>query len=134
MESILWQLILNQAIMQQHPQTSTNFSLPAALDWLDAILESNAILSTILAVIHPQLYDAGWQTAKHLRDTPEIDPQDVLSQWASVFSGVAIISNCSTLVHMVSHCKVHAGEVRRKSLWIPSSSFEFLPQTAIVVA
>jgi Oxygenase domain of the 2OGFeDO superfamily len=69
------------------------------LDWLDAISESNAILSAILAVIHPQLYDAGWQVTKRLRDTPEIDPQDVLSQWASVFSGVSIISNCTTPPH-----------------------------------
>src|SRR5260370_25203051 len=98
MESILRRLILNQAIVQQHPQTSTNFSSPAALDWLDAISESNAILSTILAVIHPQLYDAGWQTAKCLRDTPKVD-QDVLSRWASVFSSISIISNCSTPLH-----------------------------------
>ena len=69
MESILWQLILNQATMQQYPQTSANFSSPATLDWLDTISESNAILSTILAIIHPQLYDAGWQTAKCLRNT-----------------------------------------------------------------
>ena len=98
MESILRWLILNQAIVQQHPQTSTNFSSPATLDWLDAISESNAILSTILAVIHPQLYDAGWQTTKCLRDTPKVD-QDVLSQWASVFSGISIISNHSTPLH-----------------------------------
>src|SRR5260370_40219571 len=99
MESILQWLILNQAIVQQHPQTSTNFSSPAALDWLDAISESNAILSTILAVIHPQLYDAGWETTKCLRDTPEIGPLDVLSRWASVFSSISIISNCTTPPH-----------------------------------
>ncbi len=67
-------------MVQQYLQVSANFSLPAALDWLDAILESNAILSTILAVIHPQLYDASWETTKRLRDTPEIGPLDVLSQ------------------------------------------------------
>src|SRR5258708_5037371 len=98
MESILQWLILNQAIVQQHPQTSTNFSSPAALDWLDAISESNAILSAILAVIHPQLYDAGWQTTKCLRDTPKVD-QDILSQWASIFSGISVISNRSTPLH-----------------------------------
>src|SRR5258708_37489212 len=98
MESILWWLILNQAIVQQHPQTSANFSSSATLDWLDAISESNAILSAILAVIHPQLYDAGWQTAKCLRDTPKVD-QDVLSRWASIFSSVSVISNHSTPLH-----------------------------------
>ena len=84
---------------QQCPQVSANFRLPAALDWLDAISESNAILSAILAVIHPKLYDAGWKTLKRLRDTLERDPQNVLSRWASAFSGVAIISNCSTPPH-----------------------------------
>jgi hypothetical protein len=64
---------------QQHLRVSADFSLPAALDWLNAISESNAILSAILAVIHPHLYDAGWQTTKRLRGTTEIDPQDLLS-------------------------------------------------------
>ncbi len=98
-EFISRQLILNQAMVQQYPQVSANFSSPAALDWLDAISESNAILSAILAVIHPQLYDAGWETTKHLRDTPEIGPLDVLSWWVSVFSGVSIISNRTTPPH-----------------------------------
>ena len=71
---------------------------PAALDWLDAISESNAILSAILAVIHPKLYNVGWETTKHLKD-PEICPWDILIRWASIFSGVAIISNCITKPH-----------------------------------
>ncbi|KAN0103717.1 hypothetical protein V8E52_011699 [Russula decolorans] len=96
---IAGKLILNQAMVQQHPQVLANFSSPAALDWLDAASESNSILSAILAVIHPTLYDAGRQTVKCLRNTPEIDPQDVLSRWASVFSGVAVISNRSTPLH-----------------------------------
>jgi hypothetical protein len=86
--------------VQQYPQVSANFSSPAALDWLGAILESNAILSAILAVIHPKLYDAGRQTTKHLRDTLEINPQGIiLSQWASIFSDVAMISNHFTPLH-----------------------------------
>jgi hypothetical protein len=60
--------------VQQYPQVSISFSSPAALEWLDAISESNIILRAILAVIHPTFYDAGWQMAKHLRVTPKIDP------------------------------------------------------------
>ena len=86
-------------MVQQYPQVSANFSSPAALDWLDAISESNAILSAILAVIHPQLYDVGWETTKRLRDTPKIGPLDVLSQWASIFSSVSIISNHTAPPH-----------------------------------
>jgi hypothetical protein len=69
------------------------------LDWLDAISESNGILSAILAVIHPKLYDAGWQVINHLGDTPEFGAQDLLDKWASVFSGVAVISNRDTPPH-----------------------------------
>ena len=92
---------------QQHPQTSTSFRLPAALDWLDTISESNTILSAILAVIHPHLYDAGWQTTKHLRGTAEIDPQDLLSRLASVFSGVSVISNRTTPPHRDLNSRAH---------------------------
>ena len=63
------------------------------MEWLDAISESNAICSAILAVIHPKLYDAGLQAIQRLRGTLEVERQDVLRHWASVFSGVAIISN-----------------------------------------
>ena len=105
--------------MQQYPQVSANFSSPAALDWLDAISESNVILSIILTVIHPMLYDAGWQTAKHQRDTSAIDPHDVLNQWASIFNGVAIISNYSTLVHQDGSLRCHWNDmlVTLKSYW-----------------
>jgi len=84
---------------QPYPQVSVNFKEPAALEWLDSISESNAVLSAILAVIHPKLHDAGQQTAMHLRDTPDISPQGILYQWASVFNNISIISNCDTLSH-----------------------------------
>jgi len=84
---------------QDYLHACADFSSPSALEWLGAISESNAILSAILAVIHPNLYEAGWQTTKCLRDTPEIGLPHVLSQWASVFSGVAVISNCITPLH-----------------------------------
>jgi len=76
-----------------------NFREPAALDWLYAISESNAIVSAILAVIHPELYHAGWETTKCLRDTPGTGAEGILYRWASVFSGVAVISNRITEPH-----------------------------------
>ena len=89
---------MNQKTSQEHLKVSVSFRNPAALDWLDAISESNVILSAILAVIHPKLYNAGWETIKHLKD-PKICPWDILNQWASVFSSVAVISNCITNPH-----------------------------------
>ena len=93
--------------MQRCPQVSAIFHSSAALDWLDSISESNAILSAILAVIHPQLYDAGWSTTKRLRDTPEIDAQDLLNRWASVFSGVSVIPNRDTPPHRDGNSRFH---------------------------
>ena len=92
-------LILNQATLQLCLQASTNFRSLTAEDWLNTISESNAILSAILAVIHPNLYDVGWKTTQHLRKSPEIGCQNVLSWWASVFSSIAVISNCITQPH-----------------------------------
>jgi Oxygenase domain of the 2OGFeDO superfamily len=129
--------------VQQYPHISANFSSPAALDWLDAISESNAILSAILAVIHPNLYDAGWQTTKCLRDTPEICPQDVLSKWASVLSGVAVISNRSTLPHRDGSSRnnwydilVTLGRYRNCNLELPGLgiSLEYGPGTVVGIS
>ena len=45
--------------MQERLQVSTSLNLLAGLEWLDEISTSNMILSAILAVIHPELYNAG---------------------------------------------------------------------------
>ncbi|KAF8263633.1 hypothetical protein EI94DRAFT_1703844 [Lactarius quietus] len=79
--------------VQEFPNVCATFKQPAALDWLDAISTSNAILSATLAVIHPQLHDAGQETFNRLRQHPEIQPQDVLHRWTSVFNGVSVICN-----------------------------------------
>jgi len=94
-------------MVQQHLQVSVNFCLPSALEWLDAISELNAISSTILAIIHPNLYNAGWETTKHLKNTPEIGPLNILSGWVSVFSGIVIISNHSTALHWDGSSRWH---------------------------
>jgi Oxygenase domain of the 2OGFeDO superfamily len=85
--------------VQNAPQVSANFRSQHALDWLDQISESNAILSAILAVIHPDLYRAGEETLKRLRQCAEIQGQDVLGKWTSIFSGVSVISNGTIRAH-----------------------------------
>ena len=69
--------------------------------------ESNAILSAILAVIHPKLYDAGWETISCLRNTPGVDPERVISRWASVFTGISVISNRNTPLHWDGSSRPH---------------------------
>jgi hypothetical protein len=81
-------------MVQDFPQVAAIFRNPTAMQWLDAISESNSILSAILAVIHPQLYHAGQETFDKMRKNPGIEHQDVLHWWTSAFSGVSVIYNC----------------------------------------
>lgn len=60
------------------------------------------ILSAILAVIHPELYEAGRETFKRLRENAGFRHQDVhrvLDRWTSAFSGLAVISNRISPIH-----------------------------------
>ena len=85
----------------------------------------------------------GWQTAQHLRDTPEIDPQDVLSQWMSVFTGVAVMSNRFTPAHWdrSSRCNWYdmlatLGAYRSCNLELPGLgiSLEYGPGTVVGIS
>ncbi|KAH9168201.1 hypothetical protein EDB89DRAFT_1834868, partial [Lactarius sanguifluus] len=76
-------------MVQEFPQVSTSLKKLAALDWLDHTTESNSIMGVILAVIHPELYDAGQDTFKVLRNCSEIQPQEILHQWTSIYSGIS---------------------------------------------
>lgn len=81
------------------PEVSKDLKSTAGSEWLDCMLESNAILSAILAVTHPVLYKAGRDTFDRLRRTTEIQPQNVLSRWTSVFNGLSVICNRITPPH-----------------------------------
>ena len=125
---------------QKYPQASVNFRLEDALTWLAAISESNAIVSAILAVIHPDLYDAGRKTMSCLMKTPEVCPQNVLNQWASVFSGVSVISNRMTPSHRDNSSRVHwydvlvaLGSYQNCNLELPGlgMSLEYSPGTVV---
>jgi len=81
------------------PQPAAIFDSKFSMDWLNQMAESNAISTAILAVIHPHLYDAGQQTLNYLRHSPEINRQDVLNRWNSVFSGISVIYNGNVGAH-----------------------------------
>ncbi|KAH9179080.1 hypothetical protein EDB89DRAFT_1842312, partial [Lactarius sanguifluus] len=79
--------------VQEFPQVSASLKKLAALEWLDHATKSNSIMSVILAVIHLELYDAGQETLKVLRGHSEIQPQEILHQWTSVYSSISVICN-----------------------------------------
>lgn len=88
--------------MKDRPQVGATLQSSAALQWLDEISTSNIISSAILAVIHPELYNAGRASLIHLRENAEFQHQDVdhvLNRWTSSFNGLSVISNRRTPLH-----------------------------------
>ena len=126
--------------VQQCPQVGAIFEKPAALEWLDAISQSNSILSAILAVIHPQLHGSGQETMNRLRQHADIQPQDVLRRWTSAFNGVSVIYNRVTPPHRDGNTRkqwydllVTLGRYRDCNLELPGigCSLEYGPGTVV---
>ncbi|KAF8262444.1 hypothetical protein EI94DRAFT_1704761 [Lactarius quietus] len=67
-------ILCSMETVQEFPNICALFKQPAALDWLQSLID----IECDLAVIHPQLHDAGQETFNQLRQHPEIQPQDVL--------------------------------------------------------
>jgi hypothetical protein len=59
--------------------------------------ESSALISAMLRVMHPTLYDSGWQTMQRLGQNPELQP--AVSRWSSVFNACSLLSNRWTPLH-----------------------------------
>jgi hypothetical protein len=121
-------------------QASVNFRSDFALSWLDQISELNSILSAILGVIHPPLFRAGRETLNCLGQSAEIQHQDVLRKWTSVFSGVSVICNCSSPTHRDAQSRHHwydllatLGRYRECNLKLPGLglSLEYGPGTVV---
>jgi hypothetical protein len=96
------QLVYDEQRVAKHPKVCPQLNLVAGSEWLDEISRSNMVLSAILAVIHPELYEAGKETNLRLGNDPDFQDHDVdhvLSRWGSAFNGVAVLSNRITPAH-----------------------------------
>ena len=65
-------------------------------EWLLAMKETSALMSGVLAVTHPELYDRAHESMMQLRK--EFENED-LGLWESVFNVIAVISNRRTDPH-----------------------------------
>ena len=126
--------------MQPHPEVGAVFKQTNALEWLDHITESNSVLSAILAVIHPTLHKSGRETFDKLRQCAEIQPEDVLRRWTSVFNGVSVIVNRTTPAHQDSNTRkqwydllVTLGNYRNCNLNLPGTGVSFKYGSGTVV-
>ena len=69
--------------------------------WIVDVQESSAILSAMLSIMHPELYAAGLQAMKGMRDAAPTGSHQrkVVDAWASVFTAVQVISQRETPEH-----------------------------------
>ena len=126
--------------VQKFPEVGAKIKKAAGLDWLNHISESNSILSTILAVIHPELHNTGRETFNRLRQHDKIQHQDVLRQWTSVFNGISVIRNRMTPPHRDGNSRkqwydilTSIGHYRNCNLKLPGLglSLEYSPGTVV---
>jgi hypothetical protein len=66
-------------------------------DWLKAVAETSLLLSSIVRIMHPKLFEMGLEAIEKLQDMEDL--QEVLKLWTSIFNGVQIISNRETPIH-----------------------------------
>ena len=74
------------------------------LAWLEETSESFALMGAVLSIVHPELYEIGWEVLKKVTNNLEMvkDGEDVLKVlwlWMTPFSGYGLISNCTTSLH-----------------------------------
>ena len=74
------------------------------LGWLEETSESFALMGAVLSIIHPELYEIGWEVLKKVANHLEMvkdgeDILEVLRLWSTPFSGYGLISNCITPLH-----------------------------------
>ena len=136
-------LISNEETVRQPPEVGATIRSPTGLRWLDAASESNMVLSSILAVIHPELYEAGRETFMHLRNHAEFqhaEAQHVLNNWTSALSGVAVIRNRITPSHRDRYSRFHwydllvtLGRYQKCKLHMPGLSvfLDYGPSTVV---
>ena len=69
--------------------------------WITDVQESSAILSAMLRVMHPELYQAGRDAIGGMRDQAPLGSHQrtVLDAWSSVFTAVQVISQRETPEH-----------------------------------
>jgi hypothetical protein len=66
-------------------------------DWLASIAESSLVLSSVIKVIHPKLFEMGIQAMRAMQRQANL--MEVLNLWYSIFNGVSVISNREAPIH-----------------------------------
>ncbi|KAA1476903.1 hypothetical protein DENSPDRAFT_785738, partial [Dentipellis sp. KUC8613] len=62
-----------------------------------------AIINACMIVMHPALYEAGFEVIRDLRGQPDFYP--VIMEWVSIFNGIQVIVNRRTKPHIDGHTR-----------------------------
>ncbi|KAI6029007.1 hypothetical protein EDC04DRAFT_2572719 [Pisolithus marmoratus] len=90
-----------------HPEVSKLLKLGeesnSAWQWVNQMSEVHALLSRTLAVIHLQMYSAGWEALIQLdmkaKQQEDADMSSILPSWNAIYNSVSIMVNHTTPYH-----------------------------------
>ncbi|KIO03580.1 hypothetical protein M404DRAFT_107466, partial [Pisolithus tinctorius Marx 270] len=72
-------------------------------EWVDQMSDTNALLSVILHVIHPQMYVDGREAliclGKQAEQRADLDMSSILPIWSSTYSSMSVMVNRATCYH-----------------------------------
>ena len=116
----------------------------AGCEWSKDICLPSAILSGVLSIIHPSLYNAGHLAMQCLHDWAAVHNAGMaaaLSHWSTIFTNISLIVNGSTPLHRDPHSRsdwydmlVSVGDYRDCALHIPTLGIKVLYTPSTVVA
>lgn len=89
-QTIEWPLETSASLKDTNPDNSGRL-------WADEMYTSSALISAMLRVMHPTLYEAGRQTMQRLATDESLTP--AVDQWSSVFNACSLLSNRWTPIH-----------------------------------
>ena len=116
----------------------------AGCQWSKDICLPSAILSSVLSIIHPSLYDAGSLAMHCLNDWAAAHDSQMaaaLANWSTVFTNVSVIVNRCTPLHRDPHSQsdwydllVSVGKYDDCALHIPTLGIQVLYTPGTIIA
>ena len=101
--SALHTLTVDQSVDFSPSPTKEMSYVPEVPRWCLLMAETCALLDAILAVVHPELWLAGYKTMKAIKcsipDGSAIPSASSIRAWPSVYTGVHAICNRASLYH-----------------------------------
>ncbi|KAI5986015.1 hypothetical protein EDC04DRAFT_2615223 [Pisolithus marmoratus] len=123
---------------------SKDLSTDASLEWLQAMAVPNAMISSVLSIIHPLLYKAEIQGIEKLKMETTLNNhimERALTVWPTAFTNISLISNRACPLHHNLHLSgnwyditANVGDHSSCIMSIPTLGVELVYDPGMVVA